>query len=229
MADYDLKSITPEATFTDGTSVLFGADGQTSGTPAPYTSAAIKAWIQSWSYGLPARPATGISNVYSVNAGQMSLLGMTNLRFYMVPIPWFGGTVNTIAYTITTAAAAGTQARVGLYNIKSDGTPGTLISEPTASAPDDATVTGTKTFSVGVNLAPGWYYGAFAVNGNPTLAASNDSIAGPLGASLSGAAIGVVGCMLFRTLGALSAFSDESANTFSLNSAGTARPIIGIK
>jgi hypothetical protein len=48
MTTYDMNTITPSATITDGTTLLFGQDGQAGGTPKPYTTGGIKAWIQSW-------------------------------------------------------------------------------------------------------------------------------------------------------------------------------------
>lgn len=47
MADYDLKSISPDTSYVDG-NFLFGADDQSTGTPKPYSSSGIKAWVQSW-------------------------------------------------------------------------------------------------------------------------------------------------------------------------------------
>jgi hypothetical protein len=47
MADYDLKSISADGSFADG-NLLAGADDQSSATPKLYTSAGIKAWIQSF-------------------------------------------------------------------------------------------------------------------------------------------------------------------------------------
>ena len=41
MANYDLKTETPETAFAPATGLLFGADSQSLGTPAPYTGTAV--------------------------------------------------------------------------------------------------------------------------------------------------------------------------------------------
>jgi hypothetical protein len=174
--------------------------------------------------------ATGVANIYASSfAVSTSASAVSALRLYMIPVYWKGGAVTTIAWTMTVIGAAGKVARYGIYNIKADGTPGTLIQEVTAAgalAVDTSAQTITGTISQ--TLAAGWYFLAFVSDGSPTLAGTTGSPS-VLGMQISGTtgAIGV--SFLFRTLGALAAFGDESGNTFLINANGTFAPVLGLK
>lgn len=180
----------------------------------------------------PYYPATGLANIYTgpVGVTTMSTGAVTALRLYMIPIYWRGGAATTIAWTMTVAGAAGKVARYGIYNMKADGTPGTLIQEVTAAGAQAVDVAAqTFTGTISQTLAAGWYFLAFVSDGGPTTIIANASAASPLGLNISGSTTCFVAYMLFRTLGALGAFGDESGNTFGTNASGTSFPILGIK
>lgn len=182
--------------------------------------------------GAPYYAATGLANIYAANVGNTALAtgAMTALRLYMMPIYWRGGAATTIAWTLTVIGAAGKVARYGIYNVKADGTPGTLIQEVTAAgalAVDTSAQTITGTISQ--TLAAGWYFLAIVSDGTPTVVTSTTGNASPLGMNISGTTNQFSVTFLFRTLGALAAFGDESGNTFGTNAGGTAFPIMGIK
>lgn len=72
MTTYDMNTVTPETSVTDGTTLFFGVDGQAgAATPAPYTTSAIKTWIQSWLTSA----MVGLGNV----ANSLQLVASNNL------------------------------------------------------------------------------------------------------------------------------------------------------
>jgi len=73
--------------------------------------------------------------------------------------------INRIGCEVT-AAVAGSQVRLGLYSVDSNGgEPGNLIVDGGVAL---TATTGLKEVIVSVNLNPGWYYIAMATSGTPT-------------------------------------------------------------
>jgi hypothetical protein len=174
--------------------------------------------------------ATGITNVYASNpCANPTAVALSALRLYMVPVYWPGGTATTFAFTVTTGASAGKVARVGIYNIKSDGTPGTLIVEPTSGGAIAVDTTGTKTASFSQAMSAGWYYLALATDGAPTVSGTGADGLVVLGIVLTGTSAGIPVYFIFRTLGSLVAFVDETGNTFSPPGVSSVRPNLGVK
>lgn len=98
MADYDLKSITPDTSPVDA-NIVFGADDQSTATPKPYTFAGIKSWIQSWLTPADAGVAFG-----SPRNRFYTTCEFTNFGYPVVTSEWHVGVAGTGA-TITEVAA----------------------------------------------------------------------------------------------------------------------------
>lgn len=81
---------------------------------------------------------------------------------YGVPIYVPGPvTIDRIAITVTSAAAAGSVARLGIYDTGADGLPGALVADFGTVATDS---TGDKSIVIAQDLAAGWYWLAILPN-----------------------------------------------------------------
>lgn len=162
-----------------------------------------------------------------VNSGSsIGTLTLTSNVLYQVPIvvPW-ARTFTKIALQIQTAAA-GKSVRLGIYNVASDGGPGTLVVDG-----GTVSVAGTGIVTVTINQAlnPGPYLIAFVSDGSPTIRA----YASGFGISNAGVDLNTAPCATVSyvsrtfTYGVLP--SDESGQTYTLNTAGATIPIAGIQ
>lgn len=215
------------AAISDNTAYEVQRNGQTTTEQALHSD--LKTYVKTFASNGGPPAALAIANVYASNPASAVTTGaVAALRLYMLPVYWYGGTATTFAFTVTTGAAGGSTARVGIYNIKADGGPGTLVVEPTSGGAIATDSTGTKTQAFSQALNPGWYYLAFITQGTPTMAVSTESTV-CLGNAISGTAASVPVTYIYRALGALAALGDETGNTFTASGVASARPTLGIK
>jgi hypothetical protein len=164
MADFDLKSISPD---TDGpasdSSIIFGADDQLTATPKPYTWGGVKAWIKSWLVDGAGHPGLKAGVYYSgfpysarTTSGAPSLL---TAYFGLIYIG--GNSPVTISSLLAYIATAGTSnIQLALYSNDlsvSPCRPGDLIAATGNISVNGVTGTVEGTFT-GTQIAPGWYW-----------------------------------------------------------------------
>jgi hypothetical protein len=182
------------------------------------------------------KPVWGNTAAYITNLpASGSLTAATANRLYMVPV--FieeRRTFTEIAFVVTTAGAASTTARVGLFNMDDNAIPTTLIAEGTTGAstpayPIPVDATGIKTGYINVTLDPGAYHLAFLTNGAPTLVANISPAFNPLGTILTTTNAYTI-YEFFRNGATYAALTDETTMTSaSINASGTMTPIMGIR
>jgi hypothetical protein len=176
------NTITPTATDFGGASVTIIC------TPLPMFTESMAPTVD--------QVSSGVSR-FVTSAGRNSaqvITGVTGLRLYYVPfLLRVGSPVTSLAMNVTTAGAAGTTARIGLYTCNEKGYPGALLA---TSGDIDTSTTGVKTATLGsaLSLPPGWYFAAIVCSGAPTITcylsgASNLIGCSPLGFNASLVAI----------------------------------------
>lgn len=226
MADTQVKNET-ELTSFDGDEVMYIVDDP-SGTPADRK---VKV-----AHFLPPGifPVFAIAGVYNVNYGAVSPSNNTLTANRLCQVPIFvprRRTYTTLVLNLGTLSAS-TGIRLGIYNCnQTTGQPTTLLQEGTGSPIDSSVgtgVTGTKTVTISQTLNPGWYYLACVSDGAPSIHSMNSptNAGAPLGTALSaGTVVPLYGLFRTFTYGALPA--DDTAQTYTGNSAGTVMPFLG--
>lgn len=149
-------------------------------------------------------------------------------RLYMLPIiPYQTRTYTTIVCRVTTAAAAGKFLQLGIFNAdQTTAQPTTVLVDSGNIAADGAT--GMRSYTFSQSLTGGTlYYLAFQSDGAPSIMSL---LASTFGGGLIYAAGGGGGGALTRQPGAYPAYSDQSAQTFSLSGDVNSNvPMVGIR
>lgn len=117
-----------------------------------------------------------------------STQGLTADRLYLMPFKVDSAyDVNGFYVRMTASGAASTKARIGLYRMKSDGQPGTLVCE-TADIDTSVAAAVLSPAVTQVRVNPGWYYVAIVSTGTPTFVAypTTAYCTSPLGISNAG-------------------------------------------
>lgn len=143
-------------------------------------------------------------------------------RLYLMPFKIDSGyDINGFYLDMDTSGAASTKARIGLYRMKSDGQPGTLVCE-TADIDTSVAATVLSPAVTQVRVAPGWYYIGIVCSGTPTLKAYPTTAFGtsPLGLESSAANINPIQ-FLYQTIAGWSAMPANPTG-FSTITPGTA-------
>lgn len=125
-------------------------------------------------------------------------LALTALRCYYLPfLLRVAAPVNSLQFNVSTAGAAGTVARAGIYAANELGYMGALL----ATTPDqDVSTTGLKPGTLGTPLLlpPGWYFAALVSSGTPTVTAFASAFANLMGGHPFGAVSGGLGQIEYR-------------------------------
>ena len=157
-------------------------------------------------------------------------LAVTADRLYIIPLKVDSSyDINGFYIDMNTAGAASTKARIGLYRIKSDGQPGSLIVE-TADIDTSVTATVLSPSVTQTRIQPGWYYLGFVNSGTPTYQAYPSSVYGmsPLGIDGSNSSMLPIQ-MLYKTIAGWSSLPTDPV-TFSVLMPGAASiPAIALK
>lgn len=153
----------------------------------------------------------------------------TSLRLYHVPfLLRCGAVISALGCNVTTQAAAGGQALIGIYAIGADGYFGAQLAATSAFAVDS---TGVKTpaLSSSVFLPPGWYGLAFVYSGTSlAISGHTASSANMIGGTPLGIASGGVVPVDYRyeTVGSLALPSSAAASTTGVNLGNAACPML---
>lgn len=144
-----------------------------------------------------------------------STLALTALRCHYVPsLLRIASPAVNLQINVTTAGAASTVARLGIYAALESGYIGALLA---TTGDIDVSTTGLKvaTLSAPVALPPGWYYLALVSSGAPTITAFVSNVANSLGGHPLGAVSGGLGQIEYRyeTLATAVLPSSASAST----------------
>lgn len=117
------------------------------------------------------------------NVHATSTLTVTADRLYILPFRVDSAyDINGFYIDMDTAGAASTKARIGLYRVKPDGQPGSLIVE-TADVDTSVAAAVLSPSVTQTRIAPGWYYVGMVNSGTPTYKSYPSSAIGisPLG------------------------------------------------
>ena len=157
-------------------------------------------------------------------------LGVTADRIYLMPFKVDSAyDINGFYVRMTVSGAASTKARIGLYRMKSDGQPGSLVCG-TADIDTSVAAAVLSPAVTQVRVNPGWYYIAIVCSGTPTFVAypSNAYCVSPLGLS-NGAADIVPIQFLYKTIAGWSALPTDPVSFSSLVPGTAAFPAIALK
>lgn len=137
--------------------------------------------------------------------------------------------INGFHIDMNTAGAAGTKARIGLYRIKADGQPGSLVVESgdidTSVAPTVLTAPVTQT-----RIEPGWYYLGFVNSGTPTYQAYPSSVYGMSPLGLDGANSAMLPIqIIYKTIAGWSSLPTDPVTFTRLTPGQAAIPAISLK
>lgn len=127
-----------------------------------------------------------------------STLAVTALRCYYTPfLLRTASQVANLQFNVSTAGAASTAARGGIYSVLENGYMGNLLA---TTGDQDVSTTGLKagTLSSPISLPPGWYYAAFVSSGAPTVTAFASAVGNSLGGHPLGAVSGGLGQIEYR-------------------------------
>jgi hypothetical protein len=144
--------------------------------------------------------------------------------YYQAFVLRAGGVVTGVACNVTTAAASGGQALIGLYSLTATGAIGSLISGASTSA-FNVDTTGFKVQSITTSqfLPPGTYIAAFLYSGSSLVVAGHNSASSAL---IGGSPLGLNGNannpIEYRTETVGSLALPSSAGTTSASTIGTA-------
>lgn len=156
---------------------------------------------------------------------------LTADRLYLVPFKTDSAyDINGFYIHMTVAGAASTKARIGLYQMKSDGQPGEVIVE-TADIATDVTAGVLSPSVTQKRINPGWYFIALVNTGAPTYNCYNALNFGnsPLGCS-SAASSMVPIQMLYKTIAGWSSLPANPTGLSVFSAGGSAgTPSIALK
>ena len=169
--------------------------------------------------------ASGTMRGTILGAGATSSVAATANRLYLMKFhPEKARTLTGIGIKVTTAGAAGTLARLGIYEMSEDGLPTTLLLDAGTVATDS---TGYKEITISQAVSQRPYYLAVVFDGTPTITQTNITI-GVLGADLNTSGTSQAIGHIFRSFTFATLPTDEtgSAGGYSKGATGTA-PAIG--
>ncbi len=193
-----------------------GADSRLPVANAPLINMPLPYLLQ------PFSTLKGAANVNATGAAALMVVGRLYFARLVLSAPMM---LSELGLRVSTAGAAGTKARLGIYHAQADGLPGALLVDA-GEVPTDSIAYVSVT--INETLAAGTVYWLVAIfDGTPTVAGFNNHASqGPFlgfdAASTSN--IGRVGFYRVRTYGALDA--SEAGNSASYTATAVAMPLV---